>query len=185
MRPLAIELAFDAVSDARLRRVWSSLATTYGGPTTAELGIAPHLTLALFRRDEPIGDLAHVLTALAKRCGPFSMELTTVDGFATSEGVVFLRPALATELTRVHGLLHDLLGADAARVDAYYRPDAWQPHCTMALEVPVERAAAVRTACRAPDATGPVTITRVQLVRYRPATAVGTWALHARVGAGA
>ena len=49
MRPLAVELAFDQTSDQRLGRVWSRLLELYGGPKDSELGVLPHITLALFR----------------------------------------------------------------------------------------------------------------------------------------
>lgn len=68
--------------------------------------------------------------------------------------------------------MDELLAAERELVDAYYRSDVWRPHCTMAINVPEARISAVTSACRARDVLGEVRVTRLQLVRYRPATEV-------------
>jgi 2'-5' RNA ligase len=134
MRPLAVELAFDHASDQRLGRVWSRLLELYAGPKDSDLGVRSHITLALFRSGEPrnVGDL---IQSLAKVVAPFDLNLAVADRSPTSEGVVFLRPEPSRELTRAHAILHELLGPDRGLVHAYYRPPAWTPYCTMAINV--------------------------------------------------
>ncbi len=168
MRPFAIEIGFDAASDARLRRVWSDLATLAGAPREGELATAPHVTLALLRGAAPQRDVGAALDALARRVAPFALELDAVDRFPTREGVVYARPRPSEELMRAFTILHGLLGDDRERLDAYYRAGAWQPHCTLALGVGEAIAPWVMAAATA--ALGRVDVTRVQLVRYRPAT---------------
>jgi 2'-5' RNA ligase len=145
MKPLAIELAFDDESDARLGRAWSRISAVYGGPKSSELGIRPHITLALFRDREP-KDVSAVIGALAAELCSFPLDLASVGHFPAAEGVVFLRP--------------------------YYRPGAWSPHCTMAVDVDPPFIEAVTSACRASDVLGAVRVARAQLVRYRPATEI-------------
>ncbi len=55
---------------------------------------------------------------------------------------------------------------------AYYRPGAWHPHCTMAINVAEALMHGVRAACESSVGTGLVRVKRVQVVRYRPATVV-------------
>jgi 2'-5' RNA ligase len=171
MRPLAIELAFDPVSDQRLSELWVRLSALYGGPTDSELGVRPHVTLALFRDAEP-ADIVGVAESLASELKYFPLNLATVDRFPTGEGVVFLRPEGSADLARAHTLVHNLLAEEADLVHAYYRPGAWHPHCTMASNVPETLVGSVMSACGAAEALGEVVVTRAQVVRYRPATEV-------------
>ena len=175
MRPLAIELAFDDASSKRLTRLWTRAARLHDGRPTSELGVRPHVTLALFTEDEPSDPVATV-AALAAALGPFDLDLAIIDRFPTDEGVIFLRPDPSPALAHAHALAHDVLGDDRDRVHAYYRLGGWHPHCTMAINVPEARVEPVFAACRA-EGLGTVRITRVQLVRYRPATELAVFAL--------
>ena len=171
MRPLAIEFSFDRTSDERLCRMWSHLLGLYGGPRDSELGVRPHITLALFRNDDP-KNAVRVIESLAAKLTPFTLHLSTVDCFGTNEGVVFLQPEPSAELARAHKIVYELLDWDRDLVDAYYQADAWHPHCTMAAGVPKSLIEVVVVACRSPEALGDVQIVRIQLVRYRPATEI-------------
>lgn|GEM_PF-1733634 len=171
IRPLAIELCFDPESDQRLRRVWSRLSAFYGGPQDSELGVRPHITLALFRNKEPEG-IPDLAMFLASRLEPFGLRLATVEQFSTTEGVVYLRPEPSAELARAHDLLQELLGQQRDLVHTYYRPGAWHPHCTVAINVPASFLDLVISECRSPQVLGDVQVVRLQVVRYRPATEI-------------
>ncbi len=169
MRPLALELFFGSATEQRLASVWSELSALYDRSADSELGVQPHLTLAVFRESPPT-DLVGVGASLAARLSPFDLDLERVDRFPGDEGVVFLAPGPSRELTAAHGRVGALLGKDRELVDPYYRPAAWQPHCTMAINVPEARMNAVISACSSSEALGVATVTQVQVVRYRPAT---------------
>jgi 2'-5' RNA ligase len=171
MRPLAIELSFDPTSDERLRRMWSQLSVLYGGAKDSELGVRPHITLVIFRNDDP-GNALPVIEALAAKLSSFTLDLSTADFFETSEGVVFLQPEPSADLARAHAILYKLLDKDRHLIDPYYQPGAWHPHCTMATGVPKPLMEHVLSACRSPEALGEVQVVRIQLVRYRPATEI-------------
>lgn len=175
MRPLAIELAFDSASDERLAQLWGHLSKLYGGPADSELGVRPHITLALFRNGEP-RNLSSAVTSLAAALEPFDLPFAEVGRFPGAEGVVFLRPSASAELMRAHSALHQLLAGERDLVHAYYRPETWHPHCTMAINVPETSIDAVLSACGSTEALGEVRVARVQAVRYRPATEIqGVW----------
>lgn len=175
LRPLAIELAFDSTSDERLARLWDHLSKLYGGPTDSELGVRPHVTLALFRDGEP-RNLSGAVASLAAALEPFDLHFADAARFPGSEGVVFLRPSASTELMRAHSTLHQWLADERDLVHAYYRPETWHPHCTMAVNVPETSIEAVLTACSSAAALGTVRVARIQAVRYRPATEIqGVW----------
>lgn len=182
MRPLAIELAFDPDSDQRLRELWSHLSTLYSGPLDSQLGVRPHVTWAVFRRANPRNAVA-VGEALAKQLRTFRLDLATVDRFPGSEGVVFLRPAVSSELAHAHALAHELLAEERDLVDPYYRPNSWQAHCTMATNVPDAQMGTVLSACSCLEALGQVWVTRIQLVRYRLVIEVWSKELRETLGA--
>jgi 2'-5' RNA ligase len=170
MRPLAIELTFDPDSDHRLTAVWSRLSRLYNGPRESELGMRPHITLALFAEREP-SQPTDLVASLAGEYGPFELDLATVDHFPTGEGVVFLQPAPSAALRRAHAVLHSRLGSDRDLVHEYYQLPVWHPHCTMAINVPEQSLQTVLAVCRA-EAVGRVQVVGLQLVRYRPATEI-------------
>jgi 2'-5' RNA ligase len=134
------------------------------------------VTLALFRTSEPEG-IVDLAAALAAQLAPFDIHLATVDWFPTSEGVVYLRPEPSLALAGAHELLQDLLGPRLESVDMYYQRGAWHPHCTMAINVPAILIDTVVSACRSPEVLGDVRVTRVQVVRYRPATEIAGMSL--------
>jgi 2'-5' RNA ligase len=171
MRPLAIELAFDSASDERLARLWGHLSKLYGGPTDSELGVRPHITLALFRDGEP-RNLSSAVASLAAALEPFDLHFAEADRFPGSEGVVFLRPNASAELMRAHSALHQLLAGERDLVHAYYRPETWHPHCTMAVNVPETLVDAVFSACGSTEALGEVRVASIRTVRYRPVTEI-------------
>jgi hypothetical protein len=164
----SIELFFDPVSLARLSRLWSELQAIYGPPVRSELGVEPHLALAVFRAGEPEGAAA-VLEQFARCIRPFEVELSAVETFATAEGVVYLRAEPHPELIQAHATLHELLAGSTGDCLPYYFPGAWIPHVTLATNVPPCRMSEVVAACREADVLGRVGIERVGGVCYRPA----------------
>src|SRR5687768_13461972 len=104
-----IELFFDRDSEAQLHQVWRSLQRIYGTPQRSELGVEPHLALAVFRGGEPAGCEA-VVSQLARGVTPFELTFESVDSFPTAEGVVYLRAKPTPHLLEVHRELHRLLG---------------------------------------------------------------------------
>jgi hypothetical protein len=179
MSPLSIELAFDSESDLRLGALWSRLSAIYGGPKNSDLGVRPHITLAVFRDGEPV-DPSGLVASLAHRLTSFPVDLVALDCFPTTEGVVFLRPAQSASLLSAHAALHKLLGRDSDLVHPYYRSAYWNPHCTVATGVPEPLMVAVLAACHPADVFRQVRIERVQAVRYRPVTKLAAAALEAK-----
>ena len=132
---LALELSFDASSERRIRQLWVELARLCPVPGILAIGGEPHVSLAVFRHGAPVY-IDRVVADLAGRLSSFSLKLAAVGAFRTDEGVVFLAPELSSELRSAHAQMMDVLGAESAFVEAYYRAGAWVPHCTVSLRVP-------------------------------------------------
>ena len=164
----AVELIFDPESSSRLRALWASLQEIYGAPRHSELGVEPHLALAVFRGGEP-SRAEELVERFARTVAPFEIDLVSVETFPTAEGVVYLRAAPCPALLQAHALLHRELRETASRCLEYYRPGAWIPHCTVATDVPAHCTEEVVDDCMRSGALGPVQVQRVGGVQYRPA----------------
>ena len=165
---VAVELGFDAASEGRLRAIWSTLELIYGHPQRSDLGVRPHLSLAVFSGPEPVF-LERELQALAGRFDSFSIHLATARSFPTAEGVVYLAPSPSESLREIHSVFHAALSERGEPGHPYYRPDAWIPHCTVATDVPPHLLDQVKEACQRAAGFGQATVESVHAVAYRPA----------------
>jgi len=168
---LALELSFDAASQRQIQRLWVELARLYPAPGVLEMGGEPHVSLAVFRRAEP-ADIERVVEALAARLSPFILSLRAVGAFRSDEGVVFLAPDASSELRDAHRQMLELLAGDSERVEPYYLPDVWVPHCTVAFNVPRAGMDAVVEACERLHQPLVARVQRLSAVRYAPARRV-------------
>lgn len=164
---LALELSFDASSERRIRQLWIELSHLYPAPGIVALGGEPHVSLAVFRHGEP-AHINRVVSDLAGRLSSFNVQFSTVGAFRTDEGVVFLAPEPSSELRDAHAHMMEVLGAEGGLVEAYYRPSAWLPHCTVAFNVPGGSMDAVIDACQHAHTPFEARIRRLSAVRYRP-----------------
>jgi ribosomal protein S18 acetylase RimI-like enzyme/2'-5' RNA ligase len=166
MTTTAVELAFDRETEVRLTRVWRRLEASYGTVAAGEVGVRPHVSLAVFRESAPRSPelIVDRLTSMQ----PFPLNLASVDVFASDEGVVFLKPEHSEALVRAHHECMLALGDDVALVHPYYLPENWVPHCTMAIGVPPTTLNEVADRCRGASLFGSVQVSRVSVVRYQP-----------------
>jgi 2'-5' RNA ligase superfamily protein len=123
--PFAIELFFDAATDAAVRRVWAALAEQGIAPYLHESAAQPHISLAVYEGLDVSG------------WGVFP---------GASESAVFAAPVVTSDLLAVHDEACALLASVAREPAAYYLPGRWVPHCSLAVhfpEEPTDRAIAV------------------------------------------
>jgi len=167
MATLSIELSFDEVSNQQLTDLWNVLGSTYAKRGDSQLGLRPHVSLAVFREDTPRG-LEDILQHLAEDRLAFPLRFAGAGAFPTGEGVVFLEAQLSSSLRDAHGTLMELLGSDAPLVHPYYRPAAWKPHCTVATGVPEDSLGDVTAECFSRGYPAEVIVRRVSAVHYHP-----------------
>lgn len=164
----AVELHFDETSTLEIAALWSELQAVYCKPQRTELGVRPHLSLAV-TSEEP-ATLAERIRPLAIAVAAFEVDLGGVDHFPGEEGVVFVEALDSPALREVHRQVSALLRATGAVNSALYEPPRWRPHCTIATDVPkglMETVIKAATAARRPR------VVRAEAlcgVRYRPAT---------------
>jgi 2'-5' RNA ligase len=122
-------------------------------PSARGLNYAPHLTLARYENMDPRQLVAGLDAFTGAR--PITLTFDRICVFDAEPAVLWLRPRPAPELVKIHARLHASLGQQAS--DPHYRPESWQPHCTLAASVAPEcRAAALAFA---EDAIAPFALT--------------------------
>lgn len=131
MTTYAIEMYFDRDTEAKLM----ALARKIG-----ELGIStkflqwktrPHVTLAIFNDVDEERCVA-LLQDFVKDKPPMPAFLDSVGMFNDTR-TVFLNPTMTRQMYRMQAALHDALAEFDTTGWAWYRPDGWVPHCTVAL----------------------------------------------------
>ena len=166
--PFAIELHFEEASTSQLAALWSGLQAVYGTPRRSELGVRPHVSLAVI--SEVPGVLEDQVRRLAARMAAFDIELGGIDHFPGEEGVVFIEALDSPTLREVHRQVTEALRASGAVNSPFYEPPRWRPHCTIATDVPSGLIADVIGAAQAARRPCLVRAEALCGVSYRPAT---------------
>ena len=137
--PFAVQLFFDAATDAALRRIWRDLAEGHIAPYLHMSANRPHLTVALYER-LALAESDAALVALAAEVSPFAIAFAHLGVFPPSpEAVVFCAPRSTPRLRAVQAQVHDRLDRLAQGPDERYLPETWIPHCSVATHCPAER----------------------------------------------
>ncbi len=174
----AIELYFDASTEARFRTVWEELAGHGIAAPAANPVARPHVTLAVYaelHRDR----CGPRLAAFAAATAPLSLSFAAIGlfPFAPPAGVVFAGPTVTGDLLALQRRAHDRLAGAVEEPWGYYLPDRWVPHCTLTERCPPERVGEVVTVCQRLALPLHGRVEAVGLVRTRPLQRVALYSL--------
>lgn len=133
----ALEMYMDPVARGRVRAVWDAMEAA-GVPSLRELTHRrhqPHLSLI----GAPALDPEAVLAALSGLtvAPPLRLTLNHVGVFVGR--VVFLGPAVTSELLAHHEIVCGRLAERGVPIDPLYQPGTWVPHCTVSMRVPLRQ----------------------------------------------
>lgn len=170
--PYALELELDAGAGAAIRTLWQTMSAV-GVTWMAESGASPHVSLAIWETiDRPRFDTE--LSRLAAEIGPIDIAFDGAGSFPG--GTVFLRPTPNPALRELQRHVHARFASLGEGSWAYYLPESWIPHCTLAMDVPDDRVReALAIAERAPAITG--RFEHVGIVEFRPVQVLARYPL--------
>lgn len=135
--------------------------------TVTRLGAVPHLSLAIYDDFDLEAGIAR-LGAFAAAVAPLPLRLAGLGVFAGVSHVLFAAPVVTEALLALHRRFHDEFAPPGAACHAHYRPGAWVPHVTLALNLTGAQLQA-GVAAIAPRWTPFETeLTAVRLIRYHP-----------------
>ena len=163
----AVEIAFEAEFEERVRQLWGELAEAGVSCLMPEMGARPHISLATFHGIDPqqLRDTVEIIVATTV---PLPIKFSSVGAFPGNEGVVFLAAVVTPELLALHADFHSRLSDTGLAAHPYYRPGEWVPHCTTALEVPRERLYDAVRMTRQSGVFGGTRLTEIGLIGFDP-----------------
>jgi 2'-5' RNA ligase len=132
----ALEMYLDPIATKRIRTLWDAMEDA-GVPSLRELTHRrhrPHISLVA----APALDPDAVAAALAgiTVAPPLRLNLNFVGTFVGR--VLWLGPAVTSELLAHQAVVYEALQAGGVAVDPLYRPGEWIPHCTVSMRVPLK-----------------------------------------------
>ena len=151
-----VELHLDRAADAAVRALQRPPPGADGHP---------HVSLAAYDRLDT-ARCREILAAFAAVQPVLDVAFASWGAFPATEPVLFHAPVVTAELLALHRALHDRL-APLGAGDPYCRPDAWVPHCTLAMGLPTSELPSLADACRG---ALPIRgrIESIALVEYHP-----------------
>jgi hypothetical protein len=170
---------FDEKTQKTLRDLRKTLTDAGIRPVLDEIGDRPHISLAVFSQVD-VDELAEELEKFAAETKAMPITLSAVGGFATADAVLFLTPAITQDLMDVHWDFHQMLGELKMYPHAYYQPDRWVPHSTVAQNVQEEMVGKGFDVLRKSFKPISGKLVEMGLVRFRPVESLGVYQLGAR-----
>lgn len=163
----AVELTFDEASGERISVLSALIHTQCGGTDLTGVGAQPHISLAVFDTQPPVG-IEPLLAHFAAGMSAFSVHFAAVGTFPGPQGVVYLAPVVTNELLTLHKRFHAQLDAVNLAGHGYYRPGVWVPHCTVGYGLAAEQLPVAVALCRQADIFASVTVCALRLIEFRP-----------------
>ena len=136
----AVELFFDAATEAALRRLWDALENAGLTMAQQQKHYRPHVSLGGCRDLRDAAMLLRTLETLAtEQAGPLPVTLSHLGIFSRGEGVVFYGATVTTPLLVLHRRFHAQFTSAALDWSPFYEPGHWVPHCTLAYSLTPDR----------------------------------------------
>lgn len=173
--PLAIELFFDAQSDAAVRSLWAALAREGVCDYMLTSQARPHVSLSVFD-DLKETELTRILTRFVAAHPKISLHLAAQGRFPQSE-VTFLAPKPSIKLLSMQQWLHTELVRAGAVVWPHYLPSAWVPHCTLTTKAAPTSSEKLTRILDTHPLPSTFWVETVGLVRFRPVAHLHSYAL--------
>jgi len=163
----AAVINFDAAAEKRLKDLWETLEQAGVESSLLPMGARPHLSLAVFEEiDEK--RLCAELKRFAETFTDLTVNLHSVGAFPGEHGVVYLTPGVTPELLALHAGFHTVLDRMGIPSVREYRPGDWVPHCTVAMDLPLDQVSIAVDVTRSSEVFGPARLCSLALVAFLP-----------------
>jgi 2'-5' RNA ligase len=134
----AILLSLDTAAVEAVRELSRHL--DIAPPRDATRGPPPHVTLAGCTGLD-LARFRPLAAEVAAATGPLECTLAGLGVFPTAEGVLYLAPAITSELVQLQLVVVERLRQTGATIEPYWTHGQWVPHCTLAIGMPREAVA--------------------------------------------
>ena len=164
---LAVQLDLDPTTSSAIDRISAELEHHDGLETVRQIGDVPHLSLAIYD-DFPPAELAAKVAGFAATLTPVPLRLANIGIFTGIRSVLFLGLVVTEPLLALHRECHRILSPFRSRCSEHFRPGAWIPHVTLAMNVTPDTVPACVGAVAANWTPADATLDAVRLIRFRP-----------------
>ena len=174
--PFAVQLYFDAVTETAIRDIWRELAERGISTYMYTSGNRPHISLAIYQEIE-VGVCQDRLKTFAGAYPTFQSIMPNLGIFPSQASVLFVGPTVTPQLLDIHNRVHTLLSDIGSAPVSYYLPGYWNPHCTLAMDLPPENvppAVSVSMSLSFPIACQ---VEEIGLIEFRPVKELFTYKL--------
>jgi 2'-5' RNA ligase len=165
--PFTVQLDLDPATEAGLCELADRLGAISDLETVRQLGDVHHLSLAVYD-DLPLDRFVPQLAEFAGTVRTLTLRMASIGIFPGTRSVLFLAPVMSEELLALHRGFHDGFAAFAGSCWDHYRPVAFVPHVTLAMNATpdaLQRAVAVVVERWKP---APAQLDGVRLIEFRP-----------------
>lgn len=128
--PHGVVTLLDEKSDALVRELWHELDVRFGLKGVARVPY-PHFSYHV-ATDYDLPALEKVLTRFSASAAAFSVKTNGLALFVGTSPVVYIPVVRKPALTQLHQWVWGIADAFAIGTHAYYQPDEWMPHITLA-----------------------------------------------------
>ena len=132
--PYSVELALVESDASAIDSLCDRLEEDRDITTYRRLDSAPHISLAVYDNID-VNRCADALRAFARTLSPTSVHLGAMGAFCHDRNVLFVAPAVTSELLELHERFHRTFEAFDGACWNYYRPGNWVPHVTLAIDL--------------------------------------------------
>jgi 2'-5' RNA ligase len=169
----AVELALDERAGRVVRGLWRELSAI-GVDWMDVSGAEPHVSLAIWDAIDR-APFEAALARFARETAPPTVTFDAVDIFPG--GAIYLRAAPSPALAEVQRRAHERLDEAGSGAWHYYLPERWIPHCTVAMEFPVDRKNQALTVVRRVALPLVARLESAALIEFRPVREVARYPL--------
>ncbi len=174
----AVELYFDQYSEGEIKSIWKRLYDERLHKFMHDSNSRPHISLAVYNDDVDEKKLVRRVEIFSKSMDPFKLRLSNIGMFHTDGTVIFLSPKITPELLDLHNRYHGFMKDFAEEEWAYYLPQSWIPHCTMATGLGESEMHGTLDVIREMFAPMEVVVEEVGVVHFQPIEYVEVFSLY-------
>jgi len=144
--PFEVRMYLNFAAESAVRQLWDEIGRCGITRRDSESHVRPHLTFAVY---EDVSEAVFVqrLQIWAADVSPFVITMSSIGVFCSDTSELFLGITATRELLNLHCGFHTTFKDLVWRPWAYYLPDCWIPHCTLAGHLSPSQTANALEAC--------------------------------------
>ncbi len=127
----AINIRAENDTASPIFKLWEIVGKFENSPSMQALNYAPHFTFAIYDDVEP-DKMKLAAEKASNNLTTIPITFSKISIFDAEKLVLWLKADDETQLFSIHQIIHETISPQECH--EYYRPDVWQPHCTIGMK---------------------------------------------------